>query len=235
MKFTGFPARSRYTPLPNILFSDVLPRIEDIAELKILLVIMWRLYSKRGYPRFVTYRELLGDQVVAGLGGGGRSPEEALRQGLEKAVERGTLIQLRAEKDGEHEEIYLLNSEEGRRVSEGLSSGQVALPGVQPMPEPVPVGERPNIFELYEQNIGMLTPMIADELKQAEADYPPAWVEDAFKEAVSLNKRSWRYIQRILERWAAEGKDDGEPGRHPEAKDDTEKYFRGKYGHIFQR
>ena len=67
--------------------------------------------------------------------------------------------------------------------------------------------QRPNIFVLYEQNIGPLTPLLAEELMEAEDTYPAAWIEDAFREAVELNKRSWRYIQRILERWAAEGKD----------------------------
>jgi DNA replication protein len=70
-----------------------------------------------------------------------------------------------------------------------------------------------NIFTLYEQNIGMITPMIAEELKEAEKLYPPRWIEEAFKEAVTLNKRSWRYIARILERWASEGKDSGEHKR----------------------
>jgi len=58
--------------------------------------------------------------------------------------------------------------------------------------------DRPNIFILYEQNIGLLTPPIADELRQAEQTYPAGWIEEAFREAVSLNKRSWRYIRAIL-------------------------------------
>jgi DNA replication protein len=60
---------------------------------------------------------------------------------------------------------------------------------------------------LYEQNIGPLTPLLAEELMDAERTYPASWLEDAFREAVELNKRSWRYVQRILERWAAEGKE----------------------------
>jgi DnaD/phage-associated family protein len=68
--------------------------------------------------------------------------------------------------------------------------------------------QRPNIFALYEQNIGPLTPLLAEELMEAEGRYPASWIEDAFREAVSLNKRSWRYALRILERWAAEGKTD---------------------------
>ena len=65
---------------------------------------------------------------------------------------------------------------------------------------------RPDIFVLYEQNIGLLTPPIADELRQAEQTYPAGWIEEAFREAVALNKRSWRYIHAILERWRTQGR-----------------------------
>ena len=74
---------------------------------------------------------------------------------------------------------------------------------------------RPNVFVLYEQNIGMLTPMIAEELRDAEKHYPEDWIPEAFREAVELNKRSWRYVLRILERWRAEGKDAGKAAAEP--------------------
>jgi DnaD/phage-associated family protein len=92
-----------------------------------------------------------------------------------------------------------------------------------------------DIFSLYEQNIGMLTPMIAEALQEAEKLYPAEWIESAFKEAVALNKRSWKYIARILERWAIEGKDDGKSRRDSKKEDDRDKYIRGKYGHMVKR
>ena len=55
--------------------------------------------------------------------------------------------------------------------------------------------ERPNVFRLYEENIGMLTPMVADELRAAEEEYPSGWVEAAIREAAAGNVRSWRYIE----------------------------------------
>ncbi|MBE3559929.1 MAG: DnaD domain protein [Ktedonobacteraceae bacterium] len=66
--------------------------------------------------------------------------------------------------------------------------------------------ERPNIFVLYEQNIGLLSPLIAEELKDAAEQYPPEWIEDAFREAVQYNKRKWSYIRAILRRWETEGR-----------------------------
>lgn len=66
--------------------------------------------------------------------------------------------------------------------------------------------ERPNIFILYEQNIGLLSPLIADELKEAAEQYPIEWIEAAFREAVLHNKRKWSYIRAILRRWETEGR-----------------------------
>ena len=50
--------------------------------------------------------------------------------------------------------------------------------------------ERPNIFTLYEQNIGLLTPLIADQLRDMEKSYPPDWIDEAFTIAVGRNKRA---------------------------------------------
>jgi len=93
---------------------------------------------------------------------------------------------------------------------------------------------RGNIFSLYEQNIGMITPMIAEELKEAERFYPEEWIGQAFEEAVMLNKRSWRYISRILEHWASEGKEGGKH-RRSFKEGGPDKYIKGKYGHLVQR
>jgi DnaD/phage-associated family protein len=81
----------------------------------------------------------------------------------------------------------------------------------------------------------MLTPMIGEELQEAEKLYPADWIERAFREAVSVNKRSWKYIARILERWAVEGKDNGKLGRDSKKESESGKYVRGRYGHMVKR
>jgi DnaD/phage-associated family protein len=138
------------------------------------------------------------------------------------------------ERDGETHQLYFVNTDADRRAIEKIKSGELEV-GALVKAEPCLVSqEQPNIFTLYEQNIGMLTPIIAEELKEAERLYPASWIQDAFKEAVDLNKRSWRYISRILERWAAEGKNDGELGRDPQADSSPEEYRR-RYGHLLKR
>ena len=63
---------------------------------------------------------------------------------------------------------------------------------------------------MYEDNIGLISPILADELKDAEATYPPQWIEDAFKIAVENNVRRWSYIRAVLERMATAGREDTE-------------------------
>jgi len=135
--------------------------------------------------------------------------EETIRRALDSAVKHGALLQSTSNSSGVTKKVYSL-SDDSRQPS------------------------AVNIFVLYEQNIGMITPMIAEELQEAEKLYPPGWIEEAFKEAVTLNKRSWRYIARILERWASEGKNSGEYKRDVK-KDGPDKYVKGKYGHLVQR
>lgn len=66
--------------------------------------------------------------------------------------------------------------------------------------------DTPNIFKLYEQNIGALTPLVAEQLKEAEHDYPPEIILNAFRQAAEHNKRSWKYVSAILLNWARENK-----------------------------
>jgi len=234
-EFKGFPARMEFTPIPNLFFSAILPKIDDIAELKITLHLLAALYRKRGYPRFVTYQELLGDAgLVASLKRASGTPEEALRRGLALAVKRGTIIQLTLERDGESEEVYLLNTESDRQAAAKIESGELKLGGLGATGRVyLELEEPPNVFAFYEENIGVLTPAIAEELREAEKLYPEAWIREAIKEAVSQNVRKWSYISAILERWAREGKSHGAYQRYPEKGPD--KYLKQKYGHMVRR
>jgi DnaD/phage-associated family protein len=74
--------------------------------------------------------------------------------------------------------------------------------------------ERPNIFTLYEQNIGLLAPLVAEELRDAGERYPWDWIEAAFREAAQQNKRKWSYIRAILKRWETDGKGGEQHGTH---------------------
>ena len=201
--FSGFPeGRSRLTPVPEAFFAELLPAIHDLGELKLTLYVLWALSRKQGAYRWVTRGELAGDQqLVKALAVAGRPPEEALTQALQRAVDRGTLLHTR---DGE-DDVYFLNSAKGRGALQAVERGEWR-PGE--VPEPAP--ERPTIYALYEDNIGPLTPMIAENLREAEASYPAGWIEEAVRIAVDNNVRKWSYVRAILEDWRARGKDERE-------------------------
>jgi DNA replication protein len=234
--FSGFPSKSVFTPLPGIFFGSLLPEINDIAELKVTLYIFESLYPKKGSPKFVTYHELLDNAgLVKSLQHDEATPEQSLQDALNKAVERGTLLTIRITGNNTPEDIFFLNTEDNRKAVENIREGKLQLPGIKATGIVPATAEPPDIFVMYEENIGMLTPLIADELRDAEKTYPADWVRDAIKEAVSLNKRNWRYISRVLERWSTEGKKNGTHRQYNKENTDPDKYIKGQYGHIVRR
>jgi DNA replication protein len=235
-QFNGFPTRMEFTPVPNVFINRLVQYIRDIAELKVTLHLFSVLYRKRGATRFAAYRELLGNAgLMSGFKEEEKSSEEALRRGLDLAVNRGTILRVMLSINGVQEEVYFLNTESDRRSLAKIQSGELALAGLKAPGKAAgtEVEETPNIFALYEQNIGMLTPMIAEELREAEEQYPEEWIKDAIREAVNLNKRNWRYIARILERWTTDGRN--EDTRRGAGKTDPDKFIKGRYGHMVQR
>ncbi len=235
-QFTGFPIKTEYAPVPAAFFSALLPEITDIAELKTTLHLFRILIPMKRRPCFVTYRELASDaNLLLSLCVGNTQPEETLRRALDMAVKRGTILYLALDRDGVKEEIYLLNTKQNSDTIEKIRSGELRLPHLE-LKQGTEVNTEPqsNIFTLYEENIGLLTPMIAEDLKEAEKLYPESWIKDAFKEAVKANKRSWRFVAFLLERWATEGKRDGTYQRNLKATD-PDKYVKDRYGHFFQR
>jgi len=223
-QFEGFPAgRQRFTSIPDLFFSRVLPAIDDLAELKVTLHVLWRVHRKRGYPRYVSRSELLSDgDFMAGLG-----DAQALQRGLDAAVARGTLLRLDIQRDDRRDEWYFVNNQEGRRAVAQARSGELDVPLAPGLPPEPPPAERPNIFALYEQTIGVLSPIIADELRDAEETYPADWIADAFKEAARHNVRKWSYVRAILERWLREGRPDEATQRGDKA--DRRRYIEGEY------
>jgi DnaD/phage-associated family protein len=208
-EFRGFPdGKVEYTPLPNLFFSELLPLVDDLVELKVTLHVLFLLHNRKGSDTYVTLAELQKDvTLLRGLQGLPVAPEQALLDGLERAVRRGTLLHL-ATPHGQAQNLYCANNGRGRGTAEKIQLGEIRPLEDMELVEPPRLGERLNIYTLYEQAIGLLQPIIAEELKDAEASYPAAWIEEAFHIAASRNVRNWKYVRRILERWATEGKDE---------------------------
>ncbi|HSL28563.1 MAG TPA: DnaD domain protein [Anaerolineales bacterium] len=214
-KFKGFTDSETFTRLPDTFFHQLLSQIEDTAELKVILHTFWRVEHMDG--SFPAFRETDFDTRALGLS------SEDVRRGIERAVKRGAV--LKAEHKGEV--LYFLNSPRGRGAANAFLHGEHKV-----VANPASHFERTNIFRLYEENIGPLTPLIADALKDAEETYSAEWIAEAIDLAVKNNKRSWRYCEAILKRWKEEGRGEKQDRRDTEANRD--KYIKGEYADYIE-
>jgi len=192
-KFKGFTEQETFTQVPDTFFRRLLNEITDADELKVTLYFFWRIEHMEGRFRSLCRSEIVEDAAFMQSIG-----EAGLDAGLEKAVRRGSLLRIENDEGG----FYFLNSPRGRAAAEAMRKGDwraAARSASAPPPE------RPNVFKLYEENIGPLTPLLADALKDAEQAYPAEWIAEALGEAVKRNKRSWKYVEAILRRWKEEG------------------------------
>ena len=210
--FEGFTDSESFTRVPDAFFHQLLEAIEDPAELKVALFALWQVEHMEGPLRALRRA----DFETARLG----LSADRVDSGLERAVQRGVLLEVRLESD----QFYLLNSPRGRAAAEAIAQGdrrgaEVIMAGA--------AVERPNVFQLYEENIGPLTPMIAEALKDAEGTYPPAWVSEAIALAVERNKRSWSYAEAILKRWKEGGRAEKQDRR--DSQEDRRKYIEGRF------
>ena len=225
--FPGFPdGKVRPVPVPEPFFTELLPLVDHLGELKTTLYAMWRLGLKPGPHRFLRRNDFADDELfMRGLAASPRQAEEILDDALERAEARGTLLHVMMEDAQTVRHLYFLNTARGREAVEKLTRGEWR-PDDQEGRAVTLSRMRSNIFTLYEQNIGALTPMIAEELRDAEATYPAAWIEDAIRIAVKNNVRRLKYILAVLERMRAEGRYEQEP------RDDSEDYLSRYEGYL---
>ena len=233
--FDGFPDRSSHVPVPAAVFGPLLEDVQDLAELRCLLRVLFLLHRQQGRLRYLTASALEGDvTLLRACRSGHREPRLIVREAVDACVARSTLLRVPVESDGRREDVLLLNTSQNQRVVEQLRRGELELEGLTPAAPVAPPPPRRDIFTLYEQNIGVITPLIAEELKDAEKTYRSDWIEDAVREAVARNKRSWRYVEAILKRWVQEGKEHGADWRYAEAVP-VDEVFRQPRGPLISR
>lgn len=225
--FAGFSANEKLTSIPESMFTKLLPLIDHLGELKVTLYALWFISHQEGSLLHLRFHHFLTDkELMAGLD----DSAEYLLESLNKAIQRGSLLcyipQDKTLKDG----IFFINSAKGRAAFNGLQQGAWSADDENLPIITTPI-IRPNIFSLYEANIGPLTPIIAETLQEAEELYPPHWIEEAMRIAVENNVRRWRYIEVILKSWK-EGRTDEKNRR--DAQEDPRRFIDGEYGEFFQ-
>ena len=209
MTGSGNPPRpGDVVPVPAALFGPLLERITDVQELRCALRTIFVLHRKGGRPATLTAQELATDPALS-LGGA-----EAAERALEALAAHGLLLHGSSADDGTAG--YCLDTPANRRAlaaqegSKRIARG-TAIQDNEVMADAA-ASARPNLFQLYEDNIGVITPMAAERLKDLEAEYPQEWIADAFQQAVLGNIRNLRYIEATLQRWRDDGRGDGKSG-----------------------
>ena len=242
MPFDGFfPRDTQPIPTPAPLLGSLLEEIQDMAELKITLRGIWLLhYKQQGVPA-VTLDEFLSDVILQRGIRPKQEPSDVsgeIRRGLRLAVRRGVFLTC---KTPQGQVYFALNNESGHRAIERLKQAGADPNTLSPKsplePEEAPPKELPNIFALYEDNIGTIKPLIAEMLDDAATRYPECWIRKAFEMAVSEKGRGWGYIEGILKRWESEGKFGWTRGNYGDGKPrpDSPENQRQRHIEVYQR
>lgn len=233
-KFTGFPDDSKLsaTAFPATFFTELMPMVDDLAELKVIMYSLWALNQKEGIFRYLLREEYDNEVLLEGLKAAKpkAEPETTLEHALARAVARCVLLCAPVTLEDNEFEIFCINTQKGRQAIERVQAGDF-IKGFNGRPIEI-LPERPNIFRLYEQNIGSLTARIKDTLIEAQETYHREWIEEAINLAVDNNIRKWNYIAAILKRWETEGKNDDFSRRL--AKEDSKRYITGKYADFIE-
>jgi DnaD/phage-associated family protein len=211
------------TPIPNAFFSHVLPVLRDADQVRVVLHAFYAIRCKRVFPRFVTRRELTcHEPLLAGLG---EDAEARIERAIDGALAQQVLVSVKTAA----ETLLFINDEQGRRSAARVRAGELSVAPTAP-PEPLPApDEAGTLVELYEANFGPLTPLIAEQIADAEQRFPPEWLAKAMRLAIAANVRRWNYVMAILDRWQNEGIDiDEETGRDPESDRLWQRYVRAR-------
>lgn len=206
-EFAGFPeGKTRLTVVPSQFILELLPNFDHLGELKLLLYAFWHLDQQEGPFRYMIYQDFINDdQFMSGMGNHEEEAQQLLDEALHLAVDHCLLLESIITLDDQTVSAYFLNSPKGRAAVAAIARGEWQPTEDSRAPIEITPQES-NIFRLYQENIGPLTPIIADALGEAEDTYPGTWIDDAFRIAVEKNNRNWRYIAAILENWQRKGR-----------------------------
>ena len=224
--FAGFTNSNRLSVrIPDEFVTRLVPHIHDLDEIKIALYAIWFVEKSGGQANPIYLEDFFEEEdFSSSFGENPNERTERILAALTKAVEDKILI-TQQNFLSEPNTAFFVNSPEGRRALQTNDTSTEGLPSKKSI-------EKNTIFQLYEENFGMLTPMIVEALKDAEENYPSQWIEEAMKIAVENNVHRWRYVEAILKSWQEEGRHGTDTKT---AEEDYRRYLKGKYGEYIER
>ena len=225
--FVGFPAGGLEEVLiPVRLLPDLLGRIDSLAETRLILYCYQQIGRRSGPAAWLRAGALRSDPVLLDLMSGLsqlHTPQEVLDDALEKALVRNALLELELPgADGEPDDKALFpNTEAGRRLRTAMQAGGSEVHSDGRIPVVAQLSES-EPFRIYHQNFGLLTPVLADQLRSLIEDFPLPWVCEAMEIAVARNKKALAYVKAILNRWEQEARESGNANGFPRPREPME-------------
>jgi len=186
MAFKGFPTpKQNYSKLPHA-FIDSLPEIETVSELKVVLYLIrhtWG-YSEYGKPKRITTDEFMrgrkrrdGSRIDAGTGLSNNSVIDGLKRALSHNF---VLVESDASDLARIEKRYCLNISGMQTLhsypqelhSSYAEVAQRSEKETLVIQEEEGLPPQKSLFSIYEEEIGLLTPLIADALEDLSDHFP---------------------------------------------------------------
>lgn len=218
---------SNYTQIPNVILDELMPLMSG-SEMKVTLAIARKTFGWQKRQDQISISQLM---ELTGLS------KPSVRAGIQAGIERGTISRT----DTNSGFVYSLvlvkkvspqDDTGGKKTYPPLvkkfsplehKRGKEIYPTKESIKETIKkedvvvVSENSlgNIATIYENEIGLLTATISDELQAMMEEYPNTYIEDAIKLAATANKRNLRYVKGILKNWRANGKQDRKPDTNP--------------------
>ncbi|MXX92581.1 MAG: DnaD domain protein [Chloroflexi bacterium] len=196
----GFPLPDDFatTRVPNAVLGRVLSTIEDADEIKLILRAIWLLEHQRGYPRYITRNDLRRDRILSVT-----IPDQSdFDRILQSAIERGVFVEVSINDNS----CLMFNTESARRASIEVSTTTDNLNEDDNGWETAAVSTAlADAFRAYEENIGILSPMIRQSILAALEDFTDEDITHAVRIAVENESRSWSFVAGVLRRWARDG------------------------------
>jgi len=200
-RFNGFPeGETDHIIIPPDYFVNYLPLVDDLDELKLNLIILWISSQSEKLLLLFSLENLTADPNIFNIF---NRDQSRIQNALEKSVKRESLLIIFEEKT--NKTLYFLNTPFNKIIFEEIKAEKISLADFSSN-ELVSMNHPSNIFRLYEENLGILTPMITEILKEDESEFPAHWIREAIQIAVQHNARNWKYVHAILVSWKNEGK-----------------------------
>lgn len=225
MKFQGFESpKENWSKLPHELINH-LHLMTSEAEVKIVLYILRHTWGFGDDEKKITIDEFCngrkrrdGSRLDNGIG----LSINSVRDGIARAIEHGFIEMTEDATDkGRIKRYYHLRGSEldSQKLIPRGSEVDTHLSEVDTRTEKDTVREKlkekqeegdssfAKICTAYQGEIGFISPIAADKLKELMTLYPPEWIVESFGIAATSNKRRLDYCEGILKRWKSDGKE----------------------------